>query len=150
MPDTTILSRFAFPPSKIIIHHSLTADSGTVSWSAIRKYHIETQGWADIGYHVGVELAGNEYEALLGRAWDEIGAHCKGQNAVSLGLCFVGNFDGAPPPDAQLIVGVKVIRYWMRLYNIGPLAIFPHSRFADKTCPGTMFDMERLRQMVSG
>jgi N-acetylmuramoyl-L-alanine amidase len=150
MPDTAVFSRFAFPPSKIFIHHSLTVDSGTVSWGAIRRYHVETNGWKDIGYHCGVELAGAEYEAMLGRPWDDIGAHCVGQNAVSLGICFVGNFDITPPPDAQLIVGAKLLKYWCRLFGIDPMSIYPHSLFADKTCPGTMFDMEKLREMVKG
>ena len=133
----------------IIVHHSLTADSGTVSWSAIRHYHIIEKGWMDIGYHAGVELAGAEYEAMLGRPWDFIGAHCEGHNRDSLGICFVGNFDIAPPPDAQLALGAKVIKLWMRLFNISSLNIYRHSQFADKTCPGTKFDMAQLLEMVN-
>ena len=47
-----------FKPQKVICHHSLTRDSGSVSWGAIRKFHMETLDppYKDIGYHCGVEL----------------------------------------------------------------------------------------------
>lgn len=137
------------PPTEIIVHHSLTADSKTVSWSAIRRYHVIEKGWVDIGYHAGIERAGDEYEVLLGRPWDYIGAHCLGHNRASLGICFIGNFDIAPPPDAQLACGVRVIQLWMRLFGITPDKVCPHSQFEAKSCPGTKFDMGKLREMVS-
>jgi len=139
-------------PQKIIVHHSLTKDSGTVSWGAIRRYHIEQRGWLDVGYHAGVELVENNnisyYETLLGRAWDIPGAHTAGQNNNSLGICFVGNFDIDTPPLAQLQAGAKLIKYWMSIFRIPFKEIYPHRKFADKTCPGKQFDMNALIDII--
>ncbi len=136
-------------PRKIIIHHSLTKDGKTVSWGAIRHYHTEILGWMDIGYHAGCELVGTQYEVLIGRMWDQMGAHTRGENESSLGFCFVGNFDIDSPPYEQLIVGAKVIKYWMRLFNIPLEEVYPHRHFASyKTCPGAKFEMERLKTLL--
>lgn len=134
-----------FKPKKIIVHHSLTKDSETVSWGAIRKYHIGTLGWGDIGYHAGVELVGNHYEVFLGRLWNKVGAHTKGQNYNSLGICFVGNYDLEKPFKKMLIEGGKLIFMWMKLFDISFKEIYTHHHFADyKTCPGTQFDLDNL------
>jgi hypothetical protein len=90
-------------PTHIVIHHSLTDDSRSVSWEAIRKYHLQ-QGWHGIGYHYGIELVSDHYELFNGRKPDQIGAHCKegGMNGCSLGICLVGNYDHIRPPDQAL------------------------------------------------
>jgi len=144
----------ALNPTRIIIHHSATRDSGTVSWGAIRRYHIETLGWKDIGYHIGIELvkSGSEsyYEALFGRDWSKSGAHTRGENHDSLGICFVGNYDLVKPTDAMLKVGTKIIKLWMRLYDIDIDHIFTHRYFADyKSCPGNLFEINRLKQFIA-
>jgi N-acetylmuramoyl-L-alanine amidase len=128
-------------PTHIIIHHSLTEDGQTVSWNAIRKYHLQ-QGWQDIGYHYGVELIGDHYEILLGRMPGEIGAHCKeaGMNQMSIGICLVGNFDIAPPPKAALDKLVQLVRELRTEWNIPIANIHRHSEFATyKSCPGKLF-----------
>jgi len=142
-----------FIPKKIIVHHSLTKDSGSVSWGAIRKYHTQTLKWAGIGYHVGVELiiSGDEscYEALLGRMWDRTGAHVRGHNHNSLGICFVGNYDTIAPKKEMLQIGAEVIALWLKLFSLSPDDIYPHHNFnIHKSCPGVLFDMEYLKTCV--
>lgn len=127
----------------IILHHSLTKDSGTVSWDAIRKYHIEKMGFRDIGYHYGIERVGSEYKIFKGREENEIGAHTRGQNSTSIGICMVGNFDIQSPPKEQLYKLIELINDIFKRH--GNLPVFTHHLFAEyKTCPGTKFDMKWL------
>jgi N-acetylmuramoyl-L-alanine amidase len=129
-------------PTHIIIHHSLTEDGKTVSWDAIRWYHVNTNGWNDIGYQCGIELIGNHYEVLLGRMLNEIGAHCKedGMNSKSIGICLVGNFDKTAPCGAQMSLLIRLVRSFMDLFGIPVENVRRHSDYAPyKSCPGTLF-----------
>jgi len=140
-----------FVPTRIIIHHSFTKDTKTVSWNAIRNYHIFTRHWDDIGYHAGAELLRDHHEALFGRPWNIPGAHCRGYNHDSLGFVFVGNYDKYPPSDKILKAGAMVLRIWMDVYQIELAQIFTHNYFnSAKSCPGAEFDMVRLKNMILG
>ena len=134
----------------IIIHHSLTYDSGTLSWDAIRRFHVETRGWKDIGYHAAIERIDDGYECLYGRPLDMHGAHTRGLNTSHLGLCFVGNYDDVEPQAEMLQMAAKyIIRPWIKLFTIPLDKIEPHSEYANKSCPGRLFPMQRLRDMIS-
>jgi hypothetical protein len=145
-------------PTWIVIHHSATADSRTVSWDAIRKYHMETNGWNDIGYHCGVELVGDKYKVQFGRSPTIPGAHCKelGFNNKSLGVCLVGDFDSASPSQELWQQTVTLTNVLMKTYGIpveqvvghrevGAMAGFDWQRGQYKSCPGKLFDMPALR-----
>lgn len=133
-------------PERIIIHHSLTKDFGTVSWGVIRNYHMVECGWRDIGYHFGIEIVGNHEEILLGRMPNEIGAHCKGYNR-SIGICCVGNFDNEPPPEKIWRACRRLVRWLMVDFEMTNHMVVGHRELAShKSCPGRMFDMDKFRR----
>lgn len=137
-------------PEKVIIHHSLTKDSGTVSWNAIHHYHVNVKGWSDIGYHAGIEDVEGKYVCIFGRPDWVPGAHTYGENGRSLGFCFVGNYDQGRPSESRLRVACRrVLAPWLARWGLGVEALVPHSQFANKTCPGKLFPMDRLREICS-
>ena len=136
-------------PKYIILHHSLTKDSETVSWGVIRRYHMNVMGWVDIGYQWGIEQARDDYEILVGRMPNESGAHTKGINSRSLGVCFVGNFDLIQVPDEQWLLGLKLVRWIMFEFNVPKENVCGHRKFAPyKSCPGKLFDVEMFRSQL--
>lgn len=136
-------------PRRIILHHSLTKDSKSVSWGAIRRYHMFVRGWADIAYHAGIELIGEDFECMYGRPDTDVGAHSRGQNVDSLGFVFVGNYDEEEPDPLMLAIAARrVIVPWMKLYDIPLENIHGHRDYSTKSCPGDMFDMGLFKDIA--
>lgn len=142
----------------IILHHSLTKDSGTVSWDAIRHYHKHVRKWDDIGYHFGVELVGETYQYMLGRHVRENGAHTKalGMNSLGLGVCLVGNFDVAPVPIDQWNKALWLCKWLCDGFDIEEHNVLGHREVGAmigkdwkagefKSCPGKNFNLNRFR-----
>ena len=74
----------------IIVHCSATPENRNVLTEIIRDWHILDRGWSDIGYHYVIELDGTIEE---GRPIERVGAHAKGHNRGSVGICYVGGVD---------------------------------------------------------
>lgn len=135
--------------NRIVIHHSLTADSGTVSWDAIRKYHVDVNGWSDIGYHYGVELVGSRYEVFVGRPLRKQGSHAVGANRDSVGICLVGNFTLAAPPQPMMQLAAELCADICSVFGFPAGKIFGHRDVSDnRACPGGAFPLEYLRSLV--
>ena len=137
----------------IVIHHSATSDSGSMSWQAVRRYHLE-KGWTNIGYNLGVERIGEEYEMLLGRPLD---AQAAGEpkdnfNRKGIHICFIGNFDLAPPEMRMWRFAGKHITALMALLHIPIENIIGHREIANvsdyKQCPGKFWDMKQFRKLM--
>jgi N-acetylmuramoyl-L-alanine amidase len=137
----------------IILHHSFTEDSQTLSWGAIRRYHTDHHGWSDCGYHFGIEDVYGEYEVLVGRPLTRPGAHCKHRrmNTRAIGICFVGNYDERKPEmDMILTCMNRIILPLCKIYDIPYNHILGHREVlgVKKSCPGDKFDMNVVRELV--
>lgn len=138
-----------FIPEYVIIHHSLTKDSKTVSWQPIRRYHVDNLGWDEVGYHYGIELVNDQYEILVGRMEGTQGAHCsqEGINQKSIGICCIGNFDDHTPDLAIWSMLLDLVANICLRYNIPVENVKGHNEYAPyKSCPGKAFSMVDFRK----
>ena len=137
--------------NNIIIHHSATVDGNTYDWDAISKFHVKERGWAQIGYHWGIELVNGVYKYCLGRGLHNKGAHCKdgNMNDTSIGICLVGNFDLVEPNKQQYFLLASLCRNLMNEFEIPKEHIYPHRKFnIKKSCPGKLFSLEKLYKTI--
>ena len=74
----------------IVIHCSATPEGRSLDFEACRMEHVRHREFRDIGYHFYITRDG---EIHRGRALERIGAHCKGHNRHSLGICYEGGLD---------------------------------------------------------
>jgi len=141
------------PIAKIIIHCS---DSKWGDVSAIDDWH-KARGWAGIGYH-WVVVGGfpksskhyiESYDGLVqrGRPEEKAGAHCRGQNRDSIGICMIGVDEFTP---SQFEALERVVRGLQEAYNVSDAMVFGHRDWdKKKTCPN--FDvsawMKGLKKM---
>lgn len=122
--------------NEIIVHCSATPEGQNVTAADIRRWHTVGNGWSDIGYHFVVRLDGT---VEPGRPLAQTGAHCRGHNARSVGICYVGGLaaDGRTPKDtrtpaqrAALLTLLKELKQ-----QFPGAAIHGHRDFATKACP---------------
>lgn len=121
--------------NEIIVHCSATAEGKDFTVEQIRQWHLQ-RGFNDIGYHYVIYRDGSIHK---GREESKIGAHCKGHNNHSIGVCYIGGCaaDGKTPKDTRTDAQKKALLELLReLKKKYPKAsIHSHKDYANKACP---------------
>ena len=107
------------------------ASPAWLEWHRLSFRHL--QGWQRI--HAGRQL-------------QRVGAHCKGHNANSIGVCYIGGLskDGKPKDTRTAAQKKALMELVSKLRQEYPLAtVHGHNEFAAKACPcfdvGTTFEI---------
>ncbi|XP_014480584.1 PREDICTED: peptidoglycan-recognition protein 2-like isoform X1 [Dinoponera quadriceps] len=92
------------PIPYVVIHHTVTPECETREKCSqrvdnIRGYHMDDNGWDDIGYSFLVGGDGNIYEGV---GWTREGAHTYSYNKKSIGISFIGNFSRKQAKQSML------------------------------------------------
>lgn len=131
---------------EIIVHCSATKPewmSGTTAAAKVReitRWHTDPpRNWSDIGYHVVIDRDGT---IAPGRSLQREGAHAKGHNANTIGICLIGGHGSSAadrPEDHYTPAQMRALKREIdRLNNQFGLAmkVNGHNRYAAKACPG--------------
>ena len=132
--------------NEIILHCSATREGQHIDVDTIRRWHVEGRGWSDIGYHFVVYLDGT---VVPGRPLERSGAHVRGRNKASIGICYIGGVEAErdsrgkfPAKDTmtdEQELSVRNLIVALRA-SYGHLALRGHNEFAAKACPS--FDVK--------
>ena len=112
----------------IVVHCAATKSSMYVTVDDLRKWHVEQNGWSDIGYHYFIKFDGSIHKC---RPEKYQGAHCKTVNDKSIAICLEGGYGGVDnftviQKDALMhLIDEKKIKY-------DNAAVVGHGHFDDK------------------
>ena len=119
--------------TRLVVHHSATSvDDTTVD--DIRKWHVIDNGWDAIGYHWVITGLGILHYT---RPITMQGAHAKGFNNGSLGVCLIGNNEEQENRwRREQLYALHSL--WLAISRvIKDLDVYGHRDITDRTvCPG--------------
>ena len=111
-----------------VVHHTAGSNAYSPAESAaivrgIEVYHVEGNGWNDIGYNFLVDKYGQIFEGRYGgvdRA--VIGAHAMGFNAGSVGVAMIGNYNSTRISAAAKRSLERLLAWKLDLSHVDPLS----------------------------
>lgn len=123
----------------IVIHYSATYPDAHVDRNVIDRWHRD-RGFREVGYHWIITRDGTLQE---GRPEGTLGAHVRGHNSSTIGICWAGGLERAtgpevgvwnPTPEQEACL-VRLIR---DIQNRHPSAtrVLGHNDLVSTQCPG--------------
>ena len=130
----------------IILHCSATKAGQRYTFRQCRQDHLK-RGYKDIGYHYYISQDGQVHE---GRPLWKEGAHCRGHNRHSIGICYEGGLDLLGlPADTRTPAQHQSLRALLtHLHGLFPRAIILGHRdlSPDRNGDGRITPTEWLKQ----
>lgn len=136
----------------LIVHHSAGTNVAS-DWAAVVRaiwdFHVNVNGWSDIGYNWLIDPNGVLYE---GRGDDILGAHFCGTNGGTMGLCMMGDFTNIQPANQAVKTLTQLLAWKACDENLDPQGsafhassgltlnrISGHRDGCSTSCPGNAF-----------
>ncbi|HUF02103.1 MAG TPA: peptidoglycan recognition protein [Gaiellaceae bacterium] len=113
-----------------IVHHTAGRNTYSSSEAAaivrgIQLYHVQSNGWNDIGYNFLVDRFGTIYEGRYGGIGENVvGAHAQGFNTGSVGIALLGTYGSSTPPSKAAEDAIaRLIAWRLDLGHVDPTGL---------------------------
>jgi hypothetical protein len=112
----------------VVVHHTAGTNSYSRAQSAaivrgIMQYHVQGNGWDDIGYNFLVDKYGQVFEGRYGGITRAVvGAHAQGFNTGSVGIAVIGSYGSSSITAAARAALVRLIAWRMDVAHVDPLS----------------------------
>lgn len=88
----------------IVVHCTASKVTTNFTLKDLRHLHVDICHWSDIGYHFYITKDGKIHTC---RPMSKIGAHVKGYNRCSIGVCYEGGIKAWAANHVEAIVADK-------------------------------------------
>jgi hypothetical protein len=111
-----------------VVHHTAGANTYSRQQSAaivrgIQTYHVQGNGWNDLGYNFLVDKYGQVFEGRFGGIErNVVGAHAEGFNTGSVGVALLGNYGSAAVTAAARDSLTKLLAWRLDVAHVDPLS----------------------------
>ena len=111
-----------------VVHHTAGRNDYSRAEAAaivkgIQLYHVQGNGWNDIGYNFLVDRFGTVYEGRFGGSErNVIGAHAQGFNTGSVGVALLGTYGTSVPSSAAQEAIAQLLAWRLDLAHADPTA----------------------------
>jgi hypothetical protein len=112
-----------------VVHHTAGTNTYTRAEApavvrAIQRYHVEANGWNDIGYNFLVDRFGTVYEGRFGGVdANVVGAHAVGFNTGSVGVALLGTYTSSAPSAAAERALDRLLAWRLDLAHVDPASL---------------------------
>ena len=128
----------------LVVHCSATKPSMDIGLREIKRWHVDDNGWRDVGYHYIIRRNG---EVELGRSNRDTGAHAAGYNHKSISLCMVGGMaeDNSAENNFTAQQWTALLDLLKQIKVDYPEAnVIGHNEISEKECPS--FDVQKWKE----
>jgi len=138
-------------PKELQIHHTFIPNFDDFNGhnhqslqKGMKNYHVNTNGWADIGQHLTLAPDG---KWVMGRSFNKSPVSVSGRNYLGFAIEMIGNFDKGNDEftNGQRESLFDFMNYMMDSFRIGYIFHRDHSY---KTCPGSGIDRKEFNRLL--